>query len=74
MKSGIILGQASCLDGMIERIWDELGYETNVVATGGLAPSIIPHCRKKVIHDNELTLKGLEIIYRKNTECPVAER
>ena len=66
MKSGIIMGQASCLDGMVERIWDELGYETAVVATGGLASSIVPYCRKEIVCDNELTLKGLEIIYRKN--------
>lgn len=68
MKSGIIMGQAACLDGMVERIWDELGYQANVVATGGLAGCIVPYCRKKIIHDNELTLKGLDIIYRKNTE------
>ncbi len=74
MKSGVIIGQASCLDGMIERIWDELGYETNVVATGGLAGSIIPHCRNRIICDNELTLKGLDIIYRKNTESHMAEK
>ena len=74
MKSGIILGQASCLDGMIERIWDELGYETQVVATGGLAACIIPHCKKNIICDNELTLKGLDIIYRKNTEICMAEK
>lgn len=68
MKSGIIMGQASCLDGMIERIWDELGYEAPVVATGGLSGCIVPYCRKKIIYDNELTLKGLNIIYQKNTE------
>ena len=68
MKSGIIMGQAACIDGMIERIFEELGYEAAVVATGGLAGSIVPHCKQKVIHDNELTLKGLNIIYRKNTE------
>ena len=68
MKSGIIMGQAACIDGMIERIFEELGYEAAVVATGGLAGSIVPHCKRKVIHDNELTLKGLNIIYRKNTE------
>lgn len=66
MRSGIIMGQASCLDGMIERIWEELGYQTAVVATGGLASSIVPYCKKKIVCDNELTLKGLEIIYRKN--------
>lgn len=68
MKSGMILGQAACLDGMIERIWEELGYEAPVVATGGLAGCIVPYCRKKIICDNELILKGLGIIYRKNTE------
>lgn len=68
MKSGIIMGQASCIDGMIERIRDELGYRAEVVATGGLAGCIVPYCREKIVYDNELTLKGLEIIYRKNTE------
>lgn len=68
MKSGIIMGQAACMDGMIERIWEEMGCEATVVATGGLAGRIIPHCRKKIIYDNELTLKGLDIIYRKNVE------
>lgn len=68
MKSGIIMGQAACMDGMIERIWEELGCRADVVATGGLAGCIVPYCKKKIIYDNELTLKGLDIIYRKNTE------
>ena len=68
MKSGIVMGQAACLDGMIERIFDELGYEAPVVATGGLSGSIVPYCKKKIIYDNELTLKGLVIIYHKNVE------
>ena len=68
MKSGIVMGQAACLDGMIERIFDELGYEAPVVATGGLSGSIVPYCKQKIIYDNELTLKGLGIIYHKNIE------
>lgn len=68
MKSGIIMGQAACLDGMIERIHEELGYPADVVATGGLAGCIVPYCRKKIVYDNELTLKGLDLIYRKNVE------
>ncbi len=71
MKSGIIMGQAASMDGMIERIWEELGYTAQVVATGGLAGCIVPHCKKKIIYDNELTLKGLNVIYRKNTESAV---
>lgn len=68
MKSGIVMGQAACLDGMVERIFDELGYEAPVVATGGLAGSIVPYCKKKIVCDNELTLKGLGLIYHKNVE------
>lgn len=68
MKSGIIIGQAACLDGLIERICDELGYQALAVATGGLGGCIVPYCKKKIVYDNELTLKGLGVIYRKNTE------
>ena len=71
MKSGIIMGQAASMDGMIQRIRAELGYSFCVVATGGLAGCIVPYCREKVIYDDELTLKGLDIIYRKNTEASV---
>lgn len=66
MKSGIIIGQAASLDGMIDRIWDELGYKTKVVATGGLSERIVSNCRHDIILDNELTLKGLKYIYDKN--------
>ncbi len=66
MKSGIIHGNAACIDGMIERMEDELGYELTTIATGGMAKVIIPHCKKKIIEDQSLLLKGLKIIYDKN--------
>ncbi len=68
MKGGIIVGQASAMDGIIERMWEELGYETAVVATGGLAGAIITHCKHEIVIDNELTLKGLGLIYAKNVQ------
>ncbi len=68
MKSGMVIGQAAEMDGLIDRIWEELQMETPVVASGGLAGFIVPHCRKKIILDNELTMKGLGYIYRKNVE------
>jgi type III pantothenate kinase len=68
MKSGIIYGYASCIDGMICRMEEELGYSATIVATGGLAKVIIPQCKKDIILDNELLLKGLKIIYDKNVE------
>ena len=66
MKSGLIYGNASCMDGMIERINEELGEKATVVATGGLARRIVPHCRQQIILDDELLLKGLKYIYYKN--------
>lgn len=66
MKSGIIYGQAACLDGMIDRIEEELGYTLTVVATGGISGHIVPYCKREIIYDEELTLKGLAMIYRKN--------
>lgn len=65
MKSGILYGTASSMDGMIERIKDEIG-EAKVVATGGLASTVVPHCKNDIILDDELLLKGLMIIYNKN--------
>lgn len=66
MKSGILYSTAASLDGIIDRVESELGKKAAVVATGGLAGSIIPHCTKKIILDDELLLKGLIVIYNKN--------
>lgn len=66
MKSGIVLGNASCIDGMIDRIEEEIGEKATCVATGGLAGCITPHCRHDIILDDELLLKGLMLIYHKN--------
>ena len=66
MANGILYYTASGLDGCIERIEAELGKECTVIATGGLAGSVTPLCKKKIIHDDDLLLKGLMIIYNKN--------
>lgn len=66
MKSGIVYSNAAALDGIIERIEEELGSRTTVIATGGLAKKIVPHCRKEIHLDEDLLLKGLQIIYEKN--------
>ncbi|MBR0471031.1 MAG: type III pantothenate kinase, partial [Clostridia bacterium] len=65
MKSGILYGTAASMDGMIDRIREEMG-EVTVIATGGLAGTIVPLCKNKVIHDDELLIKGLMLIYNKN--------
>ena len=66
MKSGIIHGNAACIDGMITRIEKELGEKATVLATGGLSKKIVPYCEEKIIIDDELLLKGLRLIYNKN--------
>ncbi len=67
MKSGIVFGTASMVDGMIERYKEELGEDATVVVTGGIAPSIIPHCKNKIILDETLLTDGLLLIYKKNS-------
>lgn len=66
MKSGILYSNVAAIDGVIERIEEELGEKTTVVATGGLVTSIVPFCKRDIIIDEELLLKGLLIIYEKN--------
>lgn len=66
MKSGVIYGSAAMIDGLIDRLEEELGQELTVVATGGLSKVIIPHCKRNIILDDDLLLKGLQIIYHKN--------
>lgn len=66
MKSGAVYGTASMIDGMIDRMIEELGEPAAVVATGGIAGHIIPVCKHEIALEPELLLKGLEIIYEKN--------
>ena len=67
MRSGIILGCAATIDGIIEKIEQELGYSCTVVSTGGHAGIVTPFCRRNIIVDEKLLLKGLMILYRKNS-------
>ena len=66
MKSGILYSNAASIDGIVDRIEEELGEDVTVVATGGLAKTIVPHCKRDIIIDDDLLLKGLLIIYEKN--------
>ena len=67
MRSGIMYGTASMIDGMLERLEEELGAKTTVIATGGIAQFIIPLCRSQIHYEKNLILKGLAHIYRENT-------
>lgn len=66
MRSGIMYGAAAMLDGMLDRMEEELGKRTTVVVTGGMAQFIAPLCRRKMMVEKDLLLKGLYAIYKKN--------
>ncbi len=66
MRSGLVFGTASMLDGMIDRIEEALGECATVVATGGLSREIIAHCNHSIIYNENLLLDGLRLIYEKN--------
>lgn len=66
LKSGMLYSNACAIDGIVERIEEELGKTCTVVATGGLSELVIPLCKHDIIIDSSLLIKGLAIIYRKN--------
>lgn len=68
MQSGAIYGTAAMLDGMIERMEEELGTEAYAVATGGLAGCVVPICRRRIRYEPDLLLIGLAILWEKNAK------
>lgn len=66
MRSGIMHGTAAMLEGLVERMEEELGYKTTVIATGGIAQFVVPLCKREIKLERDLLLKGLNIIYKKN--------
>ena len=66
MRSGIMMGNACMLDGMVERMEAELGSKATVIATGGIAKFIVPMCKTPIIYDKDLLVKGLAALYRDN--------
>ena len=66
MRSGAVYGSAAMIDGMIDRMESELGMPCHLIATGGLASSIVSCCTHEIVCDDDLLLKGLWQLYRKN--------
>lgn len=66
MRSGLMMGSAAMLDGMIERMEAELGQKATVIATGGIARFVIPMCKRDILYDKDLLLKGLLRLYENN--------
>lgn len=66
LRSGVVLGAAAMVEGMIRRMQQTLGSPARVVATGGLCSLVLPHCDVQVQIEPALTLTGLRILYGRN--------
>ena len=66
MYSGVLYSNAATIDGLIDRIADELGEPVTAIATGGVSRMIVPACRREIVHDPNLLLKGLWDLYKLN--------
>lgn len=70
LQSGMLFGVASQVEGLVSRMITELGADretVNVVATGYLAPVVLDECRCFTDHSPHLTLRGLEMVFRRNS-------
>lgn len=67
MKNGILYGHAGMIDRCLQQMEQELGEPLNAIATGGLAPFVIPLCKHSISQDDTLLLKGLYILYKRNS-------
>ncbi len=76
IRSGLVLGTACMIDGMIHRVRSELRLPKTaalpIVATGGLAELVLPACTHEIIHEPNLTLLGLYFIYKATAERETA--
>lgn len=68
LESGIFYGMVGAVDGLVERLWAEIGYETGLIATGGGAAAILKSLKHSWRHDPSLTLRGLKAVWDLNLE------
>ena len=66
MRSGVMFGTAGMIDGIVDRMEEELGHKSTLVATGGMAQFVTPLCKHEIILEKDLLLKGLNNLYKKN--------
>jgi type III pantothenate kinase len=70
IQSGMVFGVASQVEGLVARMVEELGAAADgvhVIATGHLAPLVLDECRCFTDHLPHLTLRGLELVFARNT-------
>ena len=65
LQAGAVYGAAAMTDGLVERMESELGRPCTAVVTGGLGRFVVPHCRRRLVYDEHLLLRGLGMIWRR---------
>ncbi|MBQ1604403.1 MAG: type III pantothenate kinase [Lachnospiraceae bacterium] len=70
MRSGALIGTAAMLDGLIDRLEEELGESVSPVLTGGVSPLVVPYCRHTFHLEPDILIDGLRILYSKNKTNP----
>jgi type III pantothenate kinase len=66
IESGLFYGYLGMVEGLVERMTDELGGRATCIATGGLAPLIVPETKVFVAMEPDITLRGLRIVWERN--------
>ncbi len=66
LQSGAVYGFTGQVDGLVDRIIEEVGDVTAVIATGGLAPIVVPESETITHHEPDLTLIGLRLVFERN--------
>ncbi len=66
MQSGAIYSNAAMIDGLVDRVEEELDQHVTAVATGGLMDTVLPYCKRQIHYNENLMLEGLQVLYRKN--------
>jgi type III pantothenate kinase len=66
LQAGMYYGFGGQVDRIVQRMIEELGEVTAVIATGGLAPLVLAECTTVTHHEPMLTLLGLQLIYARN--------
>lgn len=66
MRSGIMIGTAAMLDGMVARMEEELGDKVSVIATGRIGQYVVPLCKTPMHYERDLVIQGLAALYWEN--------
>jgi type III pantothenate kinase len=70
IESGLFYGYIGMVEGLLTRMTAELGGKAIAIATGGLAPLVVPETAMFKVHEPDITLEGLRIIWERNQREP----